>query len=69
LEARKAMKKALVEDGIARSPIVLGRVKGWRIGMLSDFFDLLECLRSTGVRDADFRCMAKDGKKGLMFGV
>jgi hypothetical protein len=39
------MKKALVEDGIARSPIVLGRVKGWRIGMLSDFFDLLEWLR------------------------
>lgn len=34
LEARKATKKALVEDGIARSLMVLGRVKGWRTGMV-----------------------------------
>jgi hypothetical protein len=41
LEARKATKKALVEAGMARSAAVLGRVKGWRIGMVFFYIFLI----------------------------
>jgi len=48
LEARKAMKKALAEGGIARSPIFLGRVKGWRIGIVLAF-PVIEEIEGCGV--------------------